>query len=221
MEVIDGGGAVAQQRGVGVQALRRAEQLQGLVEHVRAEVVQQAAARRGRFAPALLDVGAETVEVRLEAAYAAQRAAAEQRLQGQEIGVPAAVVVNAEHAAVFPGAGDQGFRLGAADGEGLVDDHVLAGQQGGVRQGEVGLVRRGDHHQFDGRVGVQLRRVGVDGGGRPVLVHQLGLARGDRRQFQRVDRRQYRGVEGRAGEAVAHQSSLNFLHGILARVVSP
>ena len=213
VHIVDGLRAIALQGDIGVQFFRLAEQLRGLVQHVRTQVVQQAATGCAGLAPALADFGAETVEMRFDAGDAPQRTLCQQRFQGQEVAIPAPVVIHAEHQLALLRQGDQGLCFNAGNGEGLVDHHVLARLQGRLRQAEMRLVGRGDDHQFDGGVGKQLRRIRIHGRVWPVLVHELGLARGDGSQLQGLDGGQHGSVEGGAGKAVADQAGFDLVHG--------
>ncbi|MNS72212.1 hypothetical protein D3C72_1056130 [compost metagenome] len=214
VHVVDGLRAITLQDDIGVQLFRLAEQLHGLVQHVRAQVVQQAATRRAGLAPALADLGAEAVEVRFDAGDAAQGALCQQCFQGQEIAIPAPVVVHAEHQLAFFRQRDQALCFNAGNGEGLVDHHVLARLQGRLRQAEMRFVGRGDDDQFDRWIGKQLRGLRIHGSVRPILVHELRLARGDGRQFQGIDGGQDGSVECGAGKAVADQAGFDLVHGV-------
>ncbi len=79
MKVVSGLRARAQLCHVHVDRHRHAKQLQRLIQHVRAEVKPDTAARSFHFAPALAHFRAEAVKMRLQIAYLAQRALAEQR----------------------------------------------------------------------------------------------------------------------------------------------
>src|SRR5204862_7197351 len=73
---------------------RRAEELEGLVYEVGAQVEQGPAAlgRIGLLAPAGLGLGAPALEARLEAQDLAEVACVEQSAHGEEVAVEAAVV---------------------------------------------------------------------------------------------------------------------------------
>ncbi len=62
MDVVVGAGVVAACRETRIDALRRAEQRDRLVDEMRPEIVEQAAAARGLFAPARQHLRPETVE---------------------------------------------------------------------------------------------------------------------------------------------------------------
>jgi len=79
----------------------------------------------------------------------AQLALVDQAAQGQEVGVPAAVLEHAEHARRCLRHGGDGFGVGQGRSEGLVDHDRLAGLQ--RRNGLFGVqgVGRGDDDQAD------------------------------------------------------------------------
>ena len=126
------------------------EELQRLVGQVRAEVVPQAGAGAGAVAPAVGHLWAEAVEMGVHLAHLTQGAGVEQGAQGEEVGVPAAVVEHRQDATSAAGRLGHGLGLGDVEGEGLVHHHVLAGGQRGQRQRGVGVVGGGHHHQRRG-----------------------------------------------------------------------
>jgi len=78
-----------------------------------------------------------SVEVRFEFYDAAQRAVVEQRLEGQEVGVPAAVLVDCEQDVVVFGELAEVLGFGRCGREWLFDEDVFAcahslGGEGGV-----------------------------------------------------------------------------------------
>jgi hypothetical protein len=78
--------------------------------------------------------------MRFDAGDAAQGALRQQRLERQEVAIPAPVVVHAEHQLLLVCQVDQGLRFKAGNGEGLVDHHVLACLQGCQRQAEMRFI---------------------------------------------------------------------------------
>jgi hypothetical protein len=76
---------------LGVHRSGRAEQLQGLVGHVAAEVAQHAAAGHGEAAGWRV-----LLHPRLERGHLAERARVQERADGAEIRVPAPVLVDGE-----------------------------------------------------------------------------------------------------------------------------
>ena len=149
-----------------IHGLRRPEERDRLVDEVRAEVEQQAAADRGiRVLPPAARLNGRSVAVvaRLDPDDAAQRAPSEHGAEGSEVVVVAAVLEDGdEHAS--------GLRLahqcrGVRDGRGdrLVDDDGNPGRHGATREGDVRDVRRGDDDEVDRlRRGEQLVRVAHD-----------------------------------------------------------
>ena len=165
--------------------IRFPEQVHRLVEQVAAEVVDHARARRGGLvlpAPRAGDDGPVAVEVRLELDDAAEGAGADQRGQRGEVGVVAPVLVDGEQAGVGVREGDEGGGLGAGGGEGLFDEDVLLGLEGGAGEGEVGGGWGGDDDEGDGGVGEEGVRGRVDVGFRVVfggVVFRGGVALDD------------------------------------------
>lgn len=80
-----------------------------------------------------------SVEVRFELHDAAQRAVGEQRLEGQEIGVPAAVLVDCEQKVVFARDLTEVLGFGRCGREWLFDEDVFAGKHGLGCEGGVGV----------------------------------------------------------------------------------
>ena len=210
VEVVGGLGAVALLGQVGVHRQRCAEQLHGLVDQVRAQVVPQAAAGAGAVAPAIGHLRAEPVEVRVQFGDFAQRAAIEQGAQREEVGVPAAVVEHAEHAAGCRGRVDHGLRLGRVEGERLVDHDMLAGGQRSQRKRRVGVVRGGHDDEVDRRIGEGARGIGDDMGVRMGGVNLGRIARYDSVQAQPGRARHEWCVEDAAGQAEAEQCDVQF-----------
>lgn len=147
------------------------------------EIVEDAAARDGLLAPAGARDGAETVEVGFEMTDLAQPAVAQQLLQGQEVAVEAAVVVDRQEPLLAGSQGQQFLAFLRCHHEGLFHQYVLAGQQGLPGQRIVAVIRRGDDHQFGVAAGDQLAAVGVVLQPRVVLA-QLFLAAADGHQPQ-------------------------------------
>ena len=88
---------IAQGGDVGKDGLRHAEQLHGLVYHMCSQIVSHASAGFACFFPgALLDEIAETGEGRFELDQASEQVFSEYFLNGQEIAVPTAVLINTQ-----------------------------------------------------------------------------------------------------------------------------
>jgi hypothetical protein len=123
-------------------ALRQAVQRVDLVDQMRAEIVNRPIPRRFLDFPGVGGrVRAVAIEVRFEFRDVAQLTRRKNRLEGDEIRVPATVLVHGQFLARLRGEGAEfgGFR-GGGD-EGLLDDDVFAGLQGGL---DHGVVRPGD-----------------------------------------------------------------------------
>ena len=153
LEIIRGHRTVALQGDVGEHRLGHAEQLQCLVDQVRAQVVPQPGAGLVAFAPAVGHGRPVTVEVRVEFHDFAQRALRDQLAQGEEVGIPAPVLEYADDTAGAFRTGDHLLRLAQGHGERLVDHDMLALRQ--RRAGQYGMHRigRGDDDQVDARIG--------------------------------------------------------------------
>jgi hypothetical protein len=132
--------AAGRQVGLRVHRGGRAEQLQGLVGDVTAEVTQHAAAGGGEAAR-----GRVLLHPRLEGDHLVQRAGFDQRTDGKKVRVPAPVLVDGQGNAGPFGRFDQGAGGGRVRGEGLVADHREAERDRLADQGLVGVQRGRDH----------------------------------------------------------------------------
>ena len=74
----------------------QAEEVNRLIEQVRAEVVPYAGARAGVFAPAVAHLRAVAIPVGDKKARGAKNAVSEELFQGEVVTVPAAVVEDTE-----------------------------------------------------------------------------------------------------------------------------
>ena len=184
------------------------EQAEGLVQQVRAEVVPEAAAGFAGLPPALAHVRPEAVEVGFEVGHPAQLVPVQERPDGEEIGVPAAVVEHRQDPSGLLGPLDQVPGLGGVQGERLVHHHVLAGGQRLGGQGVVAGVGGGDDHQVDVRPGEQVFRPRVHCHPGQAGPHLGRIAAGHGHQLQAGHRLHQRGVEDPGGEAVAHDPDL-------------
>ncbi len=104
------GGPAARVVDLAVDLRGGAEELQGLIDQVRAQIEQQPAARRaGRdLAPGGAgELRPPALEARLEPVHLAELSLVEQPAKGQEVGVPAAVVEDGERHARRPRPFDQ------------------------------------------------------------------------------------------------------------------
>src|ERR1700678_2403246 len=88
---------------IGVDCFRRAEQLQNLIDEMRAEVVPDTAAGTGLFAPTLARLRAITVIVRFEKSDVAQGAFGNEFSQSEVIAVPATALKSGEQLSAFAG----------------------------------------------------------------------------------------------------------------------
>ena len=197
--------AIAQACDIDADRLGQAEQLHGLVDQVRSQVVPQAAAGRVVLAPAVLYDGAEAVEVRMEFRHAPERAVTDQALHGEEIPVPAPVLEHADQAARPACRVDDIARFGQRHRERFVDHDMLALRERGHRQRRVRVVRRGDHHHVDGRIGEGRVGIAHDLHVGPVRMHLAGIARDDGVQDQAGRGLDQRRMEHLADETITDQ----------------
>ena len=145
--------------------------------------------RRGRL-PCLGDVGGPPLKAGLKPGHRAEDSAVQQPADREEVAVPAPVLEYREHPAQPRGEVDEFLPLGAAYGEGLVDDDVEAGLQCGFRERIVGGRRRAEHQQVQLAGELQDVGRGVDDPGRGVAGRggglPAGIGRGD--GIQRIGR---------------------------------
>jgi len=124
-------GLVAVGAHAGGYGLRLAEDGEGLIDEVRAEIPEHAVGRIARFFPGVFaGCGAVTVEVGLECDEPAEGALGKNLANGEEVAIPAAVVEGNDVEALAVGEIDKVVRLLAGWSEGLVDDDVFAGVEG-------------------------------------------------------------------------------------------
>ena len=140
-----------------VAAQGPAEQANGLVNQMRAQIVEQATAGLGLFLE-FLDVQGRLVPVEAHVYFneLAQLPAGHHALHGGKVTVPAAVLVGQQVAVRVPGQVRQLLPLGDRGGHGFFKQHVLARAQGLSGQLEVRAAGRVHHHQLQGGVGQQL-----------------------------------------------------------------
>ena len=201
--VVDGGGVALAAVGGG-DAVGRAEEGEGLVDEVGAEVEEQAVGGAGAFFPGVgAGDGAEAVEAGGDFDDAAEGGCGEELPKGEEVAVPAAVLEGAEEFAGLGGEVDEGADVGGGGGEGLVDDDVFAGFDGGGGEGEVGGVGGADDDEVDGGVGEGFFGGAEDGGVRVGFGGGGAGALDDGGELEAGDGGDEGAVEDFAGEAVA------------------
>ena len=127
----------------------RAKELDGLVDQVGAEVVEDAAAvgHCGGVAPVPEALRPPPFKARFEAADLAQRSFPDELSQRQEVGVPAAVLKYRELHAGVGRPGDERLALGRRRDERLVHHHVQAVGHGRLGEVEMGQRGRSEDHQ--------------------------------------------------------------------------
>src|SRR5690606_34090419 len=91
------------------------------------QVVQGPRSRQIPFPPAVADFRAIAVKVGFVQEEVTQATGFHQTADGEKITVPPPVVIHAEQNPLFSGQIDQFLRLFGGDGEGFLDDHMLAG----------------------------------------------------------------------------------------------
>lgn len=157
------GAALALVQQAAADGLGQAEEHVGLVDEVRAQVEEGAAAvGDAQLAlPVGRRVGAVAVKVRVELDDAPELAVLDQVLGQQEIRVPAAVLVHADELARLVGNLGQLLGLGGGGHKGLLGEDVLAGLEGALGQVEVVVGRGGDDNDVDVWVGDEGGRVCV------------------------------------------------------------
>ena len=154
VEGVFDGGVVAVFADACRDAFGDAEENEGLIDEVRAEVEEHAVGIAAGFFPGgFAGQGTEAVEVGLVGYETAYGMFVEEFADGEEVAVPAAVVEGREDEIACCGEVAQFPGFGAGSGEGLVDDDVLAGEEGLFREGVVGLVGSAYDDKPDGWVG--------------------------------------------------------------------
>ena len=124
------GGVVAVGADGGGDGFRAAEEGDALVDEVRAEVEEEAVGgARDLFPGVRARDGTEAVEVRLKGDETAEGAGFEELSDGEEVGVPTAVVEGRGDEIAVAGEVNEGGGLLAGSGEGLVEDDVAAGEE--------------------------------------------------------------------------------------------
>jgi hypothetical protein len=191
---------------------RRAQQLERLIDQVRAEVEQQAArvlAVAGLTPLARVHLGPPALEARLEAHELAERAVRHKPPKREEVAVPATVVEDARHHAALSGRVGQPLGVRHARRERLVHDQVQPGVHRRKPERHV-LAVRGCNHDQVMRIGPGEQRVGIGQDDHPGMsplraVGPLGVGGDDRGQREPGHRLDERRVERRAREAVPDQ----------------
>ena len=206
---------------LGVDGRGRPEEQQSAVDQVAAEVPQDPAACRGRSA-----LGLEPLERGLEPLDLAESSLRDQPLQREDVGVPAAVLVDAQRYAGCLRLGDDVTGVGRGEGERLVAHDRQVEADGLQGKGSVGVRRGRDGDGRDPVRGQGLEAVvRADGG---VLPRELGPARCRRGhhpgEVAGGRAGQQGSVEVPPAEAVADESDPHLLcrHGpIVGRLAGP
>ena len=173
MRPVIGARSSAQAAEVSRDRVGQAEQLQGLVGQVRAEVEPQSRTGAGVFPPAVSGVGAEPVDVGFEMGDLTDEAAVDDLFDAQIVAVPATVLEHRHDPPTTIGGVDDCASILQRQCERFVDHDVMPGRQRRLRERPVGVIRRRDHHhvhitagdEFVGIDDVDTGMVGVDIGG--------------------------------------------------------
>ena len=193
---------------LGIDAEDRPEELHRLVDKVAAQVVERPARLLGPFPPAG-DLGQMAPESRFDAVDGTEQTVADELPHGQEVAVPAAVLVDAQEPAAAERGVGEACRLRGAPGDRLVHNDVLAGLERGDPQRHVPLVRGHHHDQLDGAFAEERRGVVDDACPGVLAPRRLGPPRvpgHDAEDPEALDGPKQRGVEAPSGESVAEQT---------------
>jgi hypothetical protein len=199
-----------------MDAHRRTEEQQCLVDEMAAKIEEDSPARRriALFAPSRLRLRAPSLEARLEAQRLAERARLEETAHRHEVAVPAAVLVDREHPAEPIGFGDEPSRIGGGRRQRLVDDHRQPRGERRHRQRHVRAIRRRDDDELQIRRAREQRLDVLDEERVRMLARRLRAARRvprhDRGEAQPRRRDDQWRVEGRTGGAEADESDAKF-----------
>ena len=192
-----------------VHELGWAEELERLVDEMRAEVEEQPARLGWLLAPGARELRPPAVDPRLEAVHGAERALADELPHRQEVAVPAAVLEHGQHEAALVGGVDEPPCLLGRRRERLVDDDREPDLERGQRIGHVEAVRRRHHDEVEvaGPLEHVLRAVEHEHAGIPLLraPPPFGVASRDGGELEAFGRRDVRRVEHRPGEAVTEE----------------
>ena len=201
------GGAFALDPDIRGDRLRGAEQDQGLVEQVRAQVEPNAGAGLRLLPPrARSELRPEAVKVGFEQRDAAQHPFRQKVPQGHEVSHVPAVLIGRKHAPLHGAELDELCGFTERGGKRLVDDDVASREEALLRDRMVRGIRRGDDDQVDGpreqlldaahEFDIRVARVR-----RAVALH-------DRGQAEAVDRANHGCVKYPAGEAETDESDV-------------
>ena len=201
---------------IGGDRLRSAEQHEGLIEKMRGEIEQNAAAGTGLFAPSVgFGGGTKTIVGGFETNDAAEVTVSNSLAESLEIGVEAAIVVDREDAVLSLGEIEEFDSFGDGGGEGLVDDDVFAGFETALGEREVGLVGSGNGDELDGIDGEEfVERRNNARAGKEVGSRIAGaLKNGD--EVETFDRADHWGVKTAAAQAKPDETDVNHLTDLL------
>ncbi len=204
---------VALDADVAGHGMRQAEQRDGLVDEVGAEVEQDPRARFRTLAPHAAKLRAIAFEAGFEKHDPAARLLLQQPLDGEEIAVPPPIVEDGEQAAAAACDLDDGGGFRRRRRERFVDDDVAAGLEAAPREVCVRGVRRRDDDQPDCLVLEQFVHRTHDACAGMERPGTVAAALNDRGEAQAGDALDHRGMEDAAGHAEADQADKDVVGG--------
>jgi hypothetical protein len=175
------------------------------VDEMRPEIEPETGSRSGIFAPTLTDERTEAIHVRLEVRDFAEASGLEDGFGGEDVAFPSAVLKDGEKSVLFACDPDELTGLGEVEGEGLVDNNVLACPEGGCGEREVTLIRGGNDDQIHAGV----RRCfheRTDGDSGEVREYALRPAGANNNELKPRNGANKRGMKGLANVAIADKA---------------
>ena len=195
-----------------LDGLRWAEEHEGLIDQVRAEVVPDAGARARTLPPAIADLGAIPTHLRPEFDDLTDRATGELVRDPEKVAVPTTILKYGEDPVHLRRGGGERASLGERDRERFVHHDMLAGAQGRIGERCVGVVGRGDDDEIDVRMSRCNQRIRDDLYGGVGGYGARGLTRSDHREREAGCRRDERRVEHATGVPEADERDPDIGH---------
>jgi hypothetical protein len=178
------------------------------VDEMRTEIEPETGSRTGIFAPALTDERTEAIHVGFEVSDFAEASGLEDGFSGEDVAFPSAVLKDGEKPVLFACDPDELTGLGEVEGEGFVDNNMLACPKRGCGEREVTLIRAGN----DDQVHAGVRRCfheRTDGDAGEVREHALRSAGADNGELKPRNGANKRGMKGLANVAIADKADAN------------
>src|ERR1700738_4187844 len=122
---------------------RQTEEKQCLIDNVRTQVKPDAATRSGALTPAFAHLRAVTIDMRFKVHHPADRTCLDSPPYTQEVAIPAPVVEYGQQPPVVVRGRAKSTGIGQARGEGLLNNHILAGLQCSLGPPRMAVVGRG------------------------------------------------------------------------------